>query len=307
MKFDFQDLIDRKLVSRKEGKDQFEGLYVYKYTKRVFYDALWNEDKRLLDARGMVLNADGEAIIWPFTKVFNYLENGAGEGIEDSHYVQAVRKVNGFMASVRKSGLRPGRALVATTGSLDSEFVQLARRVIVDNIDLEYLSEDYTYIFEICHPSDPHIVEEEAGAYLIGARNMKTGAMMQEDFLKHHAYHMGAKRPEHFNCSFGELKEVMKTCKHEGFMVIDLRDYSTLFKWKSPHYLTKKFIMRMGQNKVDYMFNNKEEFLQSIDEEFYAVVEYITSTYHIDYWKQLSDQDRRCIIENHFEGVYNDY
>lgn len=298
MKFDFQDLIDRKLVTRKRYDN---GLNVFKYSKRVFFDSLWNEDKRLLNARGIVLDDEGNAVIWPFTKVFNYLENGAGEGIQDDHFVQAVRKVNGFMASVRVNAVQPGRTLVATTGSLDSDFVQLARRVIVDNINLEYLSEDYTYIFEICDPSDPHIVEEEAGAYLIGARNMSTGAMMQEDFLRHHAHEMGAKRPEHFNCSFGELKEVMKTCKHEGFMVIDLKNYSTLFKWKSPHYLTKKFIMRMGQNKVDYMFNNKEEFLQSIDEEFYGVSEYITSNFNPLDWKAMPDQLRRCVIEAYFK------
>lgn len=302
MKFNFDDLVERKLVSRKAGEDQYEGLFLYKYAKKVFYDTLWNEDSRLLDARGMVLDSEGNAIIWPFTKVFNYLENGAGQGLTDDHYVQVVRKVNGFLAAARKDAIHPGRTLITTTGSFDSDFAHLARQMIVDNIDLECLHPDYTYIFEICHESDPHIVEEVPGVYLIGARNMKTGYMVQEAFLTHYAYEIGAFRPRHFNCTFGELKSVMKDCKHEGFMVIDLQNYQTLFKWKSPHYLTKKFLMRMSKNKVDFMFNQKEEFLRSIDEEFVKIVDYITKTYTKETWKLVNEQQRREIIERFFKA-----
>ena len=297
VKFNFDDLIDRKLVTRKRYDN---GLNVFKYSKRVFFDALWNEDSRLLDARGIVLDDEGNAVIWPFTKVFNHLENGAGVELPLETRVQAVRKVNGFMAACR---VYNGELIVSTTGSLDSDFAVLARKHI-EGLRVENLLLQYTYIFEVCDESDPHIVEEESGIYLIGMRHMESGNMVQEDFLRHRAWEIGALRPEVIHTTYGELAKLVTEVQHEGFMVIELLTYKVLFKWKSPYYLTKKFIMRMGQNKVDYMFNNKEEFLQSIDEEFYSCVEYVTSTYPIDYWKQLSDQDRRCIIENYFDGVY---
>ena len=54
----FQDLIDRKLVKGNTVGD----LTIYKYTKRVFFDNLWGEDSRLLDARGMVLDSEGNKV-----------------------------------------------------------------------------------------------------------------------------------------------------------------------------------------------------------------------------------------------------
>lgn len=299
MKFDFQDLIDRKLVTRKRYDN---GLNVFKYSKRVFFDALWNEDSRLLDARGIVLDDEGNAVIWPFTKVFNHLENGAGVELPLETRVQAVRKVNGFMAACR---VYNGELIVSTTGSLDSDFAVLARKHI-EGLRVENLLPQYTYIFEVCDESDPHIVEEELGIYLIGMRHMESGNMVQEDFLRHRAWEIGALRPEHFNCTLRELAEKIVEVQHEGFMVIDLLTYKTLFKWKSPHYLTKKFLMRMGQAKVDMMFDNKKEFLKTIDEEYYRVVHYITRWYDKESWMLKSDQQRRHIIEEYFYKIEHD-
>ena len=159
----FQDLIDRKLVKGSTVGD----LTIYKYTKRVFFDNLWGEDSRLLDARGMVLDSEGNKVIHPFTKVFNYGENGTT--VPRDQKVKWVRKVNGFMAAARwyKDSL-----LVSSTGSLTSDYVKLAYRVITKDIGSNCILwkslHEYTLLFEICDPSDPHIVAEKAGAYLIG-------------------------------------------------------------------------------------------------------------------------------------------
>lgn len=294
----FEQLIKDGLVKQKRYDN---GLSVFKYARKVFYDALWNTDPLLLEARGLVLNDDGEKVIWPFTKVFNYNENGAGAWLSSSTKIVAPRKVNGFMAACRYWN---GELIVSTTGSLDSDFAVLARthiEALSGKAVLRGTARTHTLIFEICDPSDPHIVEEEAGAYLIGARDMWFGDMATEAKLDMCAELIGAKRPEVFRGTFGELWELVKTCKHEGWMVIDAATRETVCKIKSPHYLSKKFLMRMGNKKVDQMFDSKQEFLMTLDEEFYEIAEYITSTFHKDGWKETSEALRRAVIEKFFE------
>ena len=291
----FQDLIDRKLVKGSTVGD----LTIYKYTKRVFFDNLWGEDSRLLDARGMVLDSEGNKVIHPFTKVFNYGENGTT--VPRDQKVKWVRKVNGFLAAARwyKDSL-----LVSSTGSLTSDYVKLASRVITKDIGSNCILwkslHEYTLLFEICDPSDPHIVAEEAGAYLIGMREMKTGRMMSEQFCDWVAAKIGCLRPEHGEAVFSEVIKWSKMCEHEGFMIRSLETGELLLKLKSVYYLTKKFLMRMGGSKVDFMYDQTDKLKETLDEEFYAVVDFITQNISKEYWKALTDQERRETLEGFF-------
>lgn len=294
----FQELIDQGLVKQKRYDN---GLSVFKYSREVFYRALWNTNPLLLEARGMVLADDGTKVIWPFTKVFNHHENGTELDLDTQ--VIAPRKVNGFMAAAR---FWNGELIVSTTGTLDSDFAQMARKHIEAlpyQEVLKALAESYTLLFEICDAADPHIVEEEEGAYLIGARFMVTGQMAPEIMLTAMAIQTGAKRPEVFRGTFRQVLELLDDCKHEGYMVRLADTEETVMKLKSPHYLTKKFLMRMGQKKVTAMFDDKEEFLKTIDEEFYRVVHFITRWFDAEKWTAYTDQQRRDVIEAYFEGL----
>lgn len=294
----FEALIEAGLVKQKRYDN---GLSVFKYAKKVFYDKLWNTDPLLLEARGIVLDDAGNKVVWPFTKVFNYNENNAGAWLTASTPIIAPRKVNGFMAAAR---FYNGELIVSTTGSLDSDFAVLARKhleALEGQALLRGIARSFTLIFEICDPSDPHIVEEEAGAYLIGARDMKDFWMSTEASLDSMAQMIGAKRPETFRGTFGDLWDMVRDCKHEGWMVIDASTRETVMKIKSPHYLGKKFLMRMGQKKVTAMFEDKEEFLKFVDEEFYPIVHYITRWWDADKWIATTEADRRAVIEKYFE------
>ena len=299
----FQELIDQGLVKQKRYDN---GLSVFKYSREVFYRALWNTNPLLLEARGMVLADDGTKVIWPFTKVFNHHENGTELDLDTR--VIAPRKVNGFMAAAR---YWKGELSVSTTGTLDSDFAKLARSYIEKLEGIESVARDLTVLFEICDNSDPHIVAEEEGAYLIGARFMQgtmyEGEMLTEGQLDVLANLMGAKRPAVFMGTFRQVLELLQDCKHEGFMV-RMMDHTqnTVMKLKSPHYLTKKFLMRMGQKKVTAMFDDKEEFLKTIDEEFYRVVHYITRWFSVENWTAHDDKQRRAVIEDYFERIEGD-
>ena len=84
-----------KLINRRESQ-RFPGLFVKKYTKKVFFDNLWHEDPELLESRGHVELADGTRVINPFTKIFNHGENNVT--IDPKEHCLYIRKVNGFMA-----------------------------------------------------------------------------------------------------------------------------------------------------------------------------------------------------------------
>ena len=158
----------KPLITRKESA-RYPGLFVKKYTKRVFYDNLWDRDEELLESRGHVETADGKIVIKPFTKIFNHHENGTN--IDRDEQCVAICKVNGFMACATYVA-EVDDVVISTTGSLDSDFVKMAEEHLASVKSWIKLNGSVltTYMFEIVDPRDPHIIQEEPGAYLIGCR-----------------------------------------------------------------------------------------------------------------------------------------
>ena len=308
-KFNCDDLIAKGLVHKKEVKSgEYAGLAVLKYKNNVFWDNLWNVDKRLLDCRGLVVDSEDNVVIWPFTKIFNRFENGTD--LPADEIVDAVRKVNGFMASV---GVYKGKLVVSTTGSLESDFAIMAKnRIVSECDDIEYFikwteSAKATFLFEICDPSDPHIVEEEPGAYLIGARIQNldgTSFMLPEGVLDGIASITKFKRPEVYPMiKFSDVVKMSKHCKHEGFVVRETNyPFNLLLKIKSPYYLAKKFLMRGGNKKWDMIWDNPNNAKQIVDEEYYTLLEWLRNKFTKAQWAALDPQERRKEIENFFGG-----
>lgn len=304
MKFNVDDLVAKNLVTKKTYTEgPFAGLSVLKYKNNVFWDNLWDTDARLLECRGMVVDAEDNVVIWPFTKIFNRFENNTD--VPRDELVCVPRKVNGFMAA---AGVYNGEWIVSTTGTLDSDFACMAKEKIdfnqnwmLDCRDMKKL----TLIFEICDDSDPHIVHEHSGAYLIGARNMFTGKMLSESQLDGLASGTNWKRPGWDNMIFSDVVKASKKVKHEGFVVRDVDTGELLLKIKSPHYLAKKFLMRGSQNKWDMIWDNPQEAKKRIDEEYYGLLEWIRTTHTKDEWSYVDSQYRRCMVEDYFSAKDN--
>ena len=264
----------KDVITRKEST-RYPGLFVKKYTRRVFYDNLWNDYEGLTEARGHVELADGTTVIRPFTKIFNRNENGAD--IDYNEEVIAVRKVNGFMACATYVPQVDG-VVVSTTGSLDSDFVKMAEEYITPEIKgviikLSTKEHPVTFMFEIVHPNDPHIIKEEYGAYLIGGRYIDETIPYHSDHIVEDTLdilasdeYMNVHRPDWKVCKFSEIVQEAKTCKHEGFVVYG-QSSKTALKIKSPYYLTLKAAAR----KVDIMKLNR----LIVDEEFYPLIEHL--------------------------------
>jgi hypothetical protein len=262
----------KELVQRRESV-RWPGLFVKKYTRRVFYDNLWHENAELLEARGHVETADGKVVIRPFTKIFNHTENGTD--IDRDELCVVVQKINGFMAAATWVP-EVGDVVVSTTGSLDSDFVTLAEKYINEDVKNYIKSMMYidrgTYMFEICDPSDPHIVPERTGAYLLGYRpHDQDGPYFStaenEQWLDQVSNKMGVNRPEWTQLKFSTIIEAAKTIKYEGFVVYGQQSRTAL-KIKTPYYL----MLKAAARRKDIMSLDKTR----IDEEFYPLVEHLT-------------------------------
>lgn len=272
-----------KLVKMTESNSR-PGIFVLKYTRRVFYDNLWSDE--LEHCRGAIVDKDFNLISYPFQKIYNYQIEDRAPVLADAARVTAYRKVNGFMVAC--TWYRDD-VLISTTGSTDSPYVDMAREMIGDNMDrYRQVCREYsgnTFMFECVHESDPHIVPEQPGMYLLGMRENKYGSRITHEawplFLQM-AFH--SIPVEVYYTNVGKLLQEVKTVKHEGFVAYT--DDGVSFKIKSPYYLTNKWVAR--NPRTDKLM--REDFKKQIDEEYYPLLSAIQAD--IEAYTEKTEQER---------------
>ena len=278
-----------KLVSMKPAGD---GIFVLKYKKSVFFDDLWND--YIEHCRGTIVDADFNIVSYPFTKIYNYGIEERAPVLPDDTEVSAYRKVNGFMVACTWYN---GDVLISTTGSTDSDYVNYAREMIGDNMDRYRMTcqahEGYTFMFECVHPNDPHIVVEEPGMYLLGMRKNEYGSEIIHEvgamFLQM-AFH--SHPVEVLYTTVGELKELVKDVRHEGFVFYT--DNGVSSKIKSPYYLTSKWVAR--NPRTDKLTNMQNDIKKNLDEEYYPLVDAIRA--NIVEYTAMDEQARLAWVRN---------
>jgi hypothetical protein len=271
-----------------------DGLYILKYKKKVFYDNLWND--YLEHCRGIIVDDDFNIVQYPFTKIYNYGVESKAPKLDESTRVTAYRKVNGFMAAVT---WHDGDVLISTTGSTDSAYVDYVREMIGDGIDNYRMvceeNSEYTYMFECCHPSDPHIVPEENGMYLLGVRKKEYCSKIElGDWMIGAAFLLNCKVPESYDVTLKELIDMSKTCKHEGFVFYTEDGVSA--KIKSPYYLIKKFVAR--NPRTDKLM--RSDIKNAMDEEYYPLIDAIQL--NIEAYTSLDEQARLQWVRDFLEN-----
>lgn len=283
---------NKKYVSIRRSS-RFPELSVIKYTKRAFYENHWN--RYLEECRGTVIDEDWNVVSRPFTKIYNFgLEKNAPV-LADDVEVDAYRKVNGFMVSVSWYN---NDVLVSTTGSLDSAFVDMAK----DLLDIDRARKvcaswpTTTFLFECVHPNDPHIIAETPGLYLIGYRTnfWDSKVLIKPEVLNTLAEKFSVRSAEYTRTTVGQLKQMTKQCKHEGFVAY--ANSGAAFKIKSPYYLASKWMTR----KVDTNKIASPGFKQTVDEEYYSLVDYVVA--NLEEFTSKQEQDRLEMIRNFLEG-----
>lgn len=282
------------LVSMKPAGD---GLFVLKYTRRVFFNNLWNQF--LEECRGTIVDADFNVISRPFTKIYNYGVEDRCPVFDKTTPVTAYRKVNGFMVCVTWHN---GDVLVSTTGSTTSDYVQLAKEMMMSHMDwtdwqIEVCgSQGLSLMFECVHPDDPHIVPEQKGMYFLGFREntwesqVKGYGVDVANLWKDYAENvLNCYAPESLVLPLDELQAISRHVKHEGYVAYTQQNES--FKIKSPYYLVNKALAR----KKDILSLNKE----LVEEEYYPLVNHLTEIK--DRFNALSEQDRLVYMRQFLE------
>jgi hypothetical protein len=266
------------------------GLNVLKYKRKVFYDGLWNE--YLEECRGLIVDDDFNIVSYPFTKIYNYGVEKNAPTIAPDEMVEAHRKVNGFMVAVT---WYKGDILVSTTGSIDSDYVKMAREMIGENIERyrETCSEnpEYTFMFECVHKDDPHIIPEKEGMYLLGARVKRLGSHITATLFD--CTDFNSRYVERIFAPMEYIKILAKHVKHEGFVIYGPGRVAT--KIKSPYYLVNKFVAR--NPRTDKLM--RADIKQSIDEEYYPLIDAIQA--NIEEYTAMDEQTRLKWVRNFLE------
>ena len=144
---------------------------------------------------------------------------------------------------------------------------------------------------EITDPGDVHIIRETFGETLIGIRNVATGEQFTESRLDQIAQEHGIARPQTLtDITFGELKALLKTVEHEGFMVFDADTGEMLFKLKSPYYLISKFLGRSNEGNLGRKLDKRH-----VDEEYYPLIDH--SREHQATFNAMSEHEKIAFIQ----------
>lgn len=280
-----------ELVSKGLAKKKVNGnLVTYKYAKKVMYDYLWNQHPNVMECRGHTYDlTTGKLVIAAPRKSFNYLENGWWSDVELDTPVVLYKKYNGFMCTV---AMYQGKPVFASTGTTDSDYVKMAREMFLSDDEIaEYTKEGATYLYEIIHSDDPHIVHEEIGAKYLGYRDHDTGNF--------HPFNNDSESGFGIYVTLGEAIEILNEVRHEGFMCYREYDMSQVCKLKSPYYIGKKKLMRANKNLVEQMYDFPRSFeLKNLPETWWGIPLTITNTIDKELWLSYTDQQRRAVIED---------
>jgi hypothetical protein len=276
------------LVNMKECGDD---IYVLKYKKKVFYDNLWNE--YIAECRGSIVDADFNLISYPFTKIYNYGIEKEAPVFDDSEVVTAFRKVNGFMVALTWYN---NDVLVSTTGSTSGDYVGYAKEMMLEHMpwadwQMALGNDDMrgmTFMFECVHPSDPHIIPEKAGMYILGYRENEFGSKIGHDvcMLQDLSIMFNCHKPESLINTMGTVKKLAKECRHEGFVFYHYDGRAA--KIKSPYYLTSKWVAR--NPRTDKLVDLNKDIKHNIDEEYYGLIDAIRL--NIEAYTAMNEQER---------------
>jgi len=283
-------------------KECGEGIYVLKYKKKVFYDNLWNE--YIAECRGSIVDKDFNLVTYPFTKIYNYGIEKEAPVLKADTKVTAFRKVNGFMVAMT---VHNGKLLVSTTGSTDSEFIRMAKEMMVTHMplvdwELELGNAEclgMTFMFECCHPEDRHIVPEEAGMYILGYRENEWGSKVGHDpfVLKDLSSTFKCHCPESMTTNMERLEQLAKECQHEGYVFYT--DEGVSAKIKSPYYLTSKWVAR--NPRTDKLVDLNKDIKHQLDEEYYPLVDAIRA--NIVEYTAMDEQTRLSWVRRQLKAA----
>lgn len=287
------------LLTIKETK---EGTKILKYKPRVMFNCLWNTNI-VRFGRGHSFSKDLTKLICnPFPKIFNVHEI-PGINLDDNEICRVYVKRNGFMLSATYS---TGELYISTTGTTDSDFAKLGRSWVEKNPELMMQMSDrpeYTFVFECCDKSNPHIVTEPEGLTLIGVRHNDLNAEFNMIHMFENKFREFVNVDKHFIMTFAEAKELVADVEHEGFVVQPIHNPKFALKLKSPYYLILKKIARSHNMTGSIQQLRAFDFSRSFAHRQWHIDFVNEIVLHKPILKELSEQDRLDYLKKMLKGI----
>jgi RNA ligase len=271
--------------------------YIYNYTQTTQFEKMWNE--ATIQARGLILNSNGEIISRPFKKFFNIQEHSNKE-IPWHEEFTVSEKVDGSLGIAYLG--EDDEVYIATRGSFTSDQAIWATNWLRENTNkfgqtpldvlIRFQNWQCTYLFEIIYKNNRIVVDYgdfEGLIFLGGVENITGGIIQSQDSIISKETSMRA--VEYFDVS--DIKELLSHDKNnfEGYVV---RFYPSGFtmKVKLDEYVRLHRILTNVSNVSIWEAlkngDELEEILQNVPDEFYDWVSKIISGLQEKYDEILS-------------------
>lgn len=264
-KEEISDLVNKGYLSIAKSNDpDYFGLSIYKYTKKVHSDNLWNDT--LIHCRGIVLDDKGNVISRPFKKFFNEFELPK-EYVSDlfKNDYEIHEKLDGSLGVLF---YYKGKWLNSSAGSFMSEQAIWFRNKLKE-YDLSSLDTKCTYVFELIYPENKIVVSyKKEMLVLLGEIRTDTGRISEYFRLSLLCDFVGFTKPKIYNKA--EMDSIIKdnVRNFEGFVLkfsnneqikIKLENY--VFRHRILTNLTPKVIVE------NYLLDRCKTLYNTIDEE----------------------------------------
>lgn len=242
------NLLERYKTNDSVSIKSKDGLHIIKY-KNLGVD--W-ENEEIRNARGLILNDNGEVVARPFTKFFNLHELIGRENLslevqnlsrEDDGPIEVTDKRDGSMViAFYNNGLK-----FASSGALESEhadmFHNASKRLRSKDTygKIEELSKTYTILLEYTSPDNRVVLEyDEEKLILIGLIETKTGIDHTMKEIKEITYGFGVEYVEVLTMSnLAQVLEYIENTKDIEGVVVLFTDTMKRIKIKTEDYFTK--------------------------------------------------------------------
>lgn len=266
-------------------------------------------------ARGhLVKPGTMEPVNMPFPKLFEAQEVDAV--IPDDTFVIAFNKRNGYMLDVTWSE-EFDQLIIGTTGTIDSDYVKLGSKYIKDwMVEVFKAHAGYTFTFEVCDPSDPHIFPEPAGLYLIGIRRVDWGSSFNllvykeviEQFRQEFRdFKSDVKFDEPHYTTYGQMVKFSKVCDCEGLVVwltVEGDTRALPLKLKGSHYKIRKKLARSSPELLlKVIFDRKHDNLFADHPNYLKIREHFMDADVLGAFAELGEQERLFYLTKLIDNI----
>ena len=208
------------------------------------------------EIRGIVFDVDGNIVLRPFPKFFNYGEPACKVTGDD--IAVANEKLDGSLVS---TSLYNDSIVVASKGSLRSWVVEKAEPIVNGEKYSSLITdfEGYTVMFELLDPENPIVIKpKQLQLVLIGIRHNKSGKIISPTEIEEigKQYNVPYTKVTYKDITVSQLRDIIKPLEGiEGNVAYTDKE---LCKIKTEWYLSIHKFTNLNEKKILKMYINNE-------------------------------------------------